>query len=56
MRHLFNILSASLLPAPAVALATGPMVATAAGKLQGVGTVGVDNMVQVLRIPAGASL
>jgi hypothetical protein len=56
MRHLFNILSASLILAPAVTLATSPMVTTAAGKLEGVGTAGVDNMVQALRIPAGASL
>lgn len=56
MRHLFSIVSTLLLLAPAVALATGPVVTTAAGKLQGVGTVGVDNMVQALRIPAGASL
>lgn len=43
MRHLFSILSASLLLAPAVALATGPVVTTAAGNLQGVGSVGVES-------------
>ena len=41
--------------APAVALATGPVLTTAAGKLQGVSTVGVD-VAQAVRIPAGASL
>jgi hypothetical protein len=35
-------LSASLLIAAAVVLATGRVATTAAGKLQGVGTVGVD--------------
>jgi hypothetical protein len=42
--------------APAVALATGPVLTMAAGKLQGVSTVGVDNVAQAVRIPAGASL
>jgi hypothetical protein len=56
MRHIFSIPSAWLLLASAVALATGPVATTADRKLQGVGTVGVDDVIQALRIPAGTSL